>query len=428
MALKDLENEMMRCPRCSECKWVPLAKIKSWRFAQVCPSIGRYNFHSYSGGGKLIMGLSVLQGRADYTDEYLDILHRCQMCGACDVSCKCNKDMEPLSITQELRAKAVEDGQLNPVHMMLLDGLKKEDNTMQAKKADRGKWADGLCVKDINREKTEVYFHAGCRYSFDEGMWPTVRTSVNLLKTAGLDVGIAGKEENCCGGRVYEMGYQGELTKYAEHTGEMLREAGIKTVVTSCSECYHAFKVLYGKIDKALKVEVLHITEYLHRLITQGRLTLTERVPMTVTYQDPCHLGRLGEPFIPWKGEEIKVFNHMYVYDPPKPWRKGTHGVYEVPRDLLRSIPGLNLVEMDRTREYAWCCGAGGGVIDAYPDFAAWTARERIAEAKTTGAEAMVTACPWCKTSFDNAMEEDGDGIKVLDIVELVARAAGKGV
>ena len=172
MALKDYENDMMRCIRCSECKWIPLAQIKSWRFAQVCPSIGRYNFHAYSAGGRLIVGLSVLDDRIGYTDDFLDVLYRCQMCGACDVSCKCNKDIEPLAVAQELRIKAVEDGQLHPVHMMVIDGLRKEDNMMLAEKADRGRWAEGLEVKDITQDQAAVYYHAGCRYCYDEELWP----------------------------------------------------------------------------------------------------------------------------------------------------------------------------------------------------------------------------------------------------------------
>jgi Fe-S oxidoreductase len=423
MALKDYKKDMMRCTRCSECKWIPLAQIKSWRFAQVCPSIGRYNFHAYSAGGRLTMGLSMLINRIGYSDDFLDILYRCQMCGACDVSCKCNKDMEPLAIAQELRIKAVEDGQLLPAHMPVIDGLRKEDNMVQGKKTDRGKWAEGLDVKNITRDKTEVYYHAGCRYCFDEELWPAARGAVTLLKKAGVNVGISGKDENCCGGRAYELGYQGEFTKYAENNIEMLKTAGIKTVVTSCADGYYAFKVLYPKIIKKLDLEVLHITEYLDRLIREGKLKLTKRIPMTVTYHDPCHLGRLGEPYVPWEGVEKKVFNHMYIYDPPKPWRKGTNGVYQVPRDVIKSIPGLELVEMERTREYAWCCGAGGGVIDAYPDFAMWTALERIKEAMDTGAEAIVTACPWCKRNFNDAIKESGDRLKVYDIVELVEQA-----
>lgn len=423
MALKDYERDMLRCARCSECKWIPLAKIKSWRFAQVCPSIGRYNFHAYSGGGRLVMGLSMLKGRIDYTDDYLDILYRCQMCGACDVSCKSNKDLETLAINQELKIKAVSDGQLLPAHMAVIEGLRKEDNMMQGKKADRGNWARGLDLKNVTQNKAEVYYHAGCRYSFDEELGPVVRTAVNLLKKAGVDLSIGGNDESCCGGRAYELGYQGELTKYAENNIDMLKTAGVKTVVTSCSDCYHAFKVLYPQIGKESAFEVVHITEYLERLMRAGKLKLTKKLPMTVTYHDPCHLGRMGEPFIPWEGVEKVVFNQMYIYDPPKPWRKGTNGVYEVPRDVLRSIPGLNLVEMERIKEYAWCCGAGGGVIDAYPDFAIWTALERIQEAKTTGAEAIITACPWCKRNFKDAIKESGDKLEVYDIVELVEQA-----
>lgn len=423
MALEDYRNDMLRCMRCSECKWIPLAKISDWRFAHQCPSISRYNFHAYSSGGRLIMGLSVLEERMDYTDDFLDILYKCTMCGACEVSCKCNKDMENMPITQELRIKAVEDGELLPQQMMVIDSLRKEDNTMMAKRDDRGNWADGLKVKNITEEKAEVYFHAGCRYSFDGELWPEVRAAVNILVNAGVDVGIAGKDETCCGCRVYEMGYLGETTKYAENNVDLLKNSGAKTIVTSCSDCYQGFKVLYRKLGMLADVEVLHITEYIDRLIKEGKLKPSKKVPMKVTYHDPCHLGRLAEPHVPWDGKEKIVFNQMYIYDPPKPWRKGTHGVYEIPRDVIKAVPGVELNEMTRIKEYAWCCGAGGGVIDSYPDFAVWTAKERIEEAKSTGAEALVTACPWCKRNFLDALKESGDDLKVLDIVELVEKS-----
>jgi len=193
--------------------------------------------------------------------------------------------------------------------------------------------------------------------------------------------------------------------------------------VTACADCYQAFKVLYPKIGKQTNVEVLHITEYLDRLMQQGKLKLTQKVPIQVTYHDPCHLGRLGEPFIPWQGQEKIVFNQMYIYDPPKPWRKGTHGVYEIPRNVIKAVPGVELIEMKRIKEYAWCCGAGGGVLDAYPEFAQWTAMERIEEARSTGAEALITACPWCKRNFSDALKESGERLKVMDIIELVEQS-----
>jgi len=423
MALIDYKNDMLRCVRCSECKWVPQAVLSNWRYAQVCPSIGRYKFHSYCGGGRLAIGLAVLEERFEYTEDYLDILYRCQLCGACEVSCKCTKDLENMPIAQELRIKAVEDGEMLPQHMPIIGGLRREDNTMGGRKEDRGRWAEGLKVKNITEEAADVYFHAGCRYSYDEALWPQIRAAVNILKKAGVDVGIAGKDENCCGGRVYEMGYLGEFTKYAESNLEMIKNAGVKTIVTSCADGYQAFKVLYPKNGMPPGVEVLHITEYLDRLIKEGKLKPTRKLPLTVTYHDPCHLGRLAEPYVPWKGEEKIVFNQMYIFDPPKPWRKGTHGVYEPPRDVIKAVPGVNLVEMNRIKEYAWCCGAGGGVIDAYPDFAQWTALERIDEAKSTGAEVLITACPWCYRKFADALKATGDTLRLMDIIELVEQS-----
>jgi len=423
MALQDYEADMERCCRCSYCKFVPYPMNKGERLSNVCPSISRYNFHAYSGGGKLAAGLAFLRGRIGHSDRLLDMTYQCQLCGACDVSCKCEHDLEPLEVLLELRAKSVEDGQMVPAHTVVIEGLRKEDNMMQRAKTERGNWAEGLGVKDLTKEKAEVVYHAGCRLSFDEELWKVARGAVTILLNAGVDVGIMGREEACCGGRPYEMGWQGELTKYAEHNMEMFRTAGVKTLVTSCSDCYHCFKVLYHKIGKRLDIEVLHITEYLDRLIKEGKLKLTKEVPMAVTYHDPCHLGRMGEPWIPWKGKEKKEMGQLILHDPPKEFRRGERGVYESPRNVLRSIPGLRLVEMERIEEYAWCCGAGGGVLEAYPDFATWTAGERIEEAKATGTEALVTACPWCERNFTDAIKERGDGIKVYDIVELVQQA-----
>lgn len=423
MALEDYKADMERCSRCSYCKWVPLAQVKSWRFAQVCPSIWENNFHSYSAGGRFTAALSLLQGRIDYSDKLLEIIYKCQMGGACDVSCKVTRHLEPYQAMLELRAKAVEDGQLLPQHIPVIDGLRKEDNMLQKLKADRGKWAEGLGVKNITKEKAEVYYHAGCRYSFDEDLWPISRGAVNLLKRAGVDVGIAGKDEVCCGGRAYEMGYQSELTKYAESTADMLKIAGAKILVTSCADCYSAFKVLYPKVGINLGVKVMHITEYLNELIKDGRIRFSKSLPMTITYHDPCHLGRLADPWIAWEGVEKKVLNQLIVHEPKKVWRRGANGVYEPPREILNSIPGLKLVEMQRIKEYAWCCGAGGGVKEAYPDFAIRTALERIEEAKSTGAEAMVTACPWCERNFKDAIKPSGDGLKIYDILELVQQA-----
>ncbi len=423
MALEDYRGNMQRCTRCSYCKWVLWDHLKSWRFAKGCPSIGYNNFQSYSAGGRLAVALSLLDGMINYTDGVLDIVYQCQMCGACDVACKiCRYDMEPLATLHELRARLVEDGQLLPMHMFIIDNLKKEDTMIAGKvKADRGKWAEGLNIKDLTKEKAEVAFHAGCRLSYDEELSKVAKAAVTLFKNAGVDIGIMGKEENCCGGRAYEIGYKGEFSKYATNNIEAWTNAGVKTVVTSCSDGYWAFKRLYPEMG--CKIEVLHTVELIERLIKEGRLKFTKTIPKLVTYHDPCHLGRQGEPYIPWKGVEKRIYGQMLVHEPKKPRFNGAYGIYDPPRTILNSIPGLELVEMERIRENAWCCGAGGGVIDAYPDLSSWTVTERIEEARATGAEAIVTACPWCERNFIDAIEKSDTKMKVYDIMEVVQQA-----
>jgi Fe-S oxidoreductase len=301
---------------------------------------------------------------------------------------------------RELRFKLVEDGQVLPQHMLYIDNLRKEDNMVLKPKSERGKWAEGLKVKDLTTEKAEVVFHAGCNYSYDPELQQVARTAVSLLIEAGVDVGIMGKDENCCGSRLYDIGYQGEFTKYAENNIEGWRNAGVKTVVTACSDGYWGMKRLYPEVGA--KFEVLHIVEYIERLIDEGKIKFTKTIPMVVTYHDPCHLGR-----------------RTNLYSPGK----AIQGVYEPPRNILKKIPGIELIEMCRIKEYAFCCGAGGGLREAYPDFSQWTANERITEARTTGAEALVTACPWCERNFLDSVKKNGDKIKILDIVELVRQA-----
>ena len=423
MALEDYRPDMERCSQCSYCKWIPQDKIKSWRFARGCPSIAYSNFNAYSARGRLAVARSLLMGRSDYTDRVLDVIYKDLSCGLCDVSDKvCRYNLEPLGNVLELKARAVTDGQLLPQHMPFIDNLKKEDTMMLGVvKADRGNWAKGLDVKNLTEEKAEVAYFAGCRFSFDEELQKIPRMALTLLKNAGIDVGIMGADESCCGGRAYQMGYRGEFVKFAENNIEAWKTAGVKTVVTSCSDGYFAFKRLYPELGST--VEVLHIVEYIDRLIKEDKLKLSKPVNMTVTYHDPCHLGRQGEPYVPWDGEQKKILNQVVIHEPRKPRYNGAWGIYDPPRDILKSIPGLELVEMERIREYAWCCGSGGGCIDAYPEFSAWTAGERIEEAKTTNAEAIVTACPWCERNFLDAVSSDGGKMKVLDIIELVQQA-----
>jgi Fe-S oxidoreductase len=422
MALEDFVAEMDRCSQCSYCKWIPFDQVKSWRFAKNCPSVSYYNFNSYSARGRYAVARSLLRGQSGVSETVRNIAFTCMTCGSCDVSCKiCRYNLEPLEMVRELKFKLVEDGQGLEAHRAAIATLKAEPSASGRAKAGRGEWADGLDVRRLPAEKAEVVFHAGCRYSFDKNVQPTARAAVQLLKEAGIDVGILGDRESCCGGRIYSMGYRDEFVHLARANIAAWAEAGVKTVITSCADGYHAFKRLYPPLGS--QVEVLHTVEVLERLIREGSLTPRSTIPMTVTYHDPCHLGRQGEPYVPWDGVEKKIKAQIVVYEPNRPRYNGAWGVYDAPRNVLRSIPGLELVEMERTREFSWCCGAGGGVREGYPEFSQWTASERIAEAKASGAQALVSACPWCERNFIDALTSTGERMQVFDVVDLVRKA-----
>jgi len=349
MALSDYERDMEGCSRCSSCKWVPFNQIKSWRFAKNCPSICRYNFHAYSGSGRMIIALSLLQGRSELNDAVTEIIFKCQMCGACDTACKVYRDDIDISeVLLELRAHCIEQGQLVVEHMAMIDALKREDNVLGEPKDKRGEWAQGLDVKDINTESCEVIFHAGCRYSYDPDLRDTVRGQVQLLLKAGVDVGVAGKEESCCGGRAYELGYRGEAQNYAEDLLSRVKASGAKTLITPCADGYAHFRYLYPRMGVELPVEVMHVTQYMEKLLAEGKLRFREEVPLLVTYHDPCHLGRMGEPFlVDWKEDKLQR--------PMSLKRSGRKGIYDAPRNIIKSIPGMELTEMETAGPGAGC-------------------------------------------------------------------------
>ncbi len=420
MGLDQYKGDMDMCCRCSTCKFIPLQQVTGFEYANVCPSISKYNFHSYSAGGRLNIGAAMLRDGFTYSDKLLHIVYNCQMCGACGVSCNYAMDMEVIQPIQEFRMKCVEDEKTNPALDTVIAGLRKQ-GSMVPPTGKRGEWAAGLKIKDATKEKVDVLYHVGCLTSFDKDKQKLAKATAKILQKAGVDFGIAGDAEPCCGGRAYQMGYKEDFLKQAQKNMDLIKKSGATTVVTSCADGYQAFKVLYDQYGLKGDLKVLHISECIDSLIQSGKLKLEKKVDLSVTYHDPCRLGRLGEPWIHWEGKKIP--GDRFVFDPPKTYRKGTYGVYDPPRRVLKSIPGLKFTEMTRIKEYAWCCGAGGGVNESNPEFAKWTAMERIEEAGSTGAEAIVTACPWCEKTFNEAIQNNRGSMKVYDIVELVEQA-----
>jgi Fe-S oxidoreductase len=423
MALTDFRADALRCTRCSYCKWIPFDLVKSHRYAKGCPSIEYGGFHSYSAGGRLATMLSLMDGRSETSDTVVDIAFRCQLCGNCDVACKmCRYDMEPLAALHELRAHLVRQGRVPDSYESVVGRLRDAADTA-GRTAELAAWAEGLGLRDASAEQVDIVFFPGCTYTREPSLRGSVRNAARVLLAAGLSVGVL-PDAGCCSGLAYHMGYRDDFARAAGAMLEQWKSAGVTTVVTPCADCYHTFKRLYPELGS--EVEVLHTVEVVERLIAEGSLDLATPVPLTVTYHDPCHLGRQGEPFVAWQGVEKKIYGQAVVYDPPRPRYNGARGVYDAPRAVLSAIPGVTLVEMERSREAALCCGAGGACREAYPEYAAWVANERIAEARSTGADAVVSACSRCELNLAES-GASGGALLVFDVLDLVARAIGEG-
>jgi Fe-S oxidoreductase len=206
----------------------------------------------------------------------------------------------------------------------------------------------------------------------------------------------------------------------------LFESQGIKKIITSCAGCFNMLKTEYPRyVDHS--IEVVHISQLMEEMLAECRLKPTKRVPMRVTYHDPCHLGRMSEPYEPYEGEKIEILSQVFMWDPPKPERRGAGGVYDAPRNVLKQIPGVELIEMERIREYSYCCGAGGGVKSAFPEFALWTANERVQEAEATGAKGLISVCPFCSTNFKDSLSRKESDMEYYDLTEIVLMSLEEG-
>jgi len=419
--LADYEYEMNNCFRCSHCKFIPWGVLKSHRFSQICPSITRFNFHAYSGSGKVEMALALHQRRITrWTDEMLRILYTCTNCGACQVSCSPNNFLLDLyGIHQALRAKAIEDGAgPMPQHKAFTRSIKENYNPYNEPHKNRFKW---LPTEVTLTNQADVVFWAGCSCSFRRS--EIAQATTKLLNRIGVDFKILGQDEICCGSPIYQTGQHNLAIEIAENVAERIEKSGARTVITSCAGCYGMFKAKYPNLlGREIPFKVLSLAEVLDQKLKRDEITFNE-LPMTVTYHDPCHLGRLSELIPDWNGKWKLTGPHILEPVPEKPIRFGRGGCYNAPRNVIKSIPGVKLVEMERIREYSWCCGAGAGCKSAFPEFAAWAANERLEEAEITGADALISACPFCATNFKDAIASKGSGLRFYDLAELALMA-----
>ena len=339
---------------------------------------------------KFSMRKIVREATFGLTDIESDDIWLCSTCGTCPQQCP--RDVRQIESGVALRRIATEYGVFpttaKPVRGVSAS-LTAEGNPLNEKREDRAKWAEGLSVKPFTEEMEVLYF-SGCYLSYDPRLKKVAVATAKILNKAGVDFGILGTKENCCGESIRKTGDEELFKRLAKENIKTFVDNGVKKILVSSPHCYHTFKNEYPEF--MVNFEVVHITQYISELINEGRLELNKEYAKKVTYHDPCYLGR-------------------------------HNGIYDEPRDVLKKVPGLELNEMSESRETSLCCGGGGGRIwmetlkgERFSDL-------RIEQAMGVGAEVLVTSCPYCITHFEESRLslEDNESLVIKDITEIVA-------
>jgi Fe-S oxidoreductase len=317
---------------------------------------------------------------------------RCTTCGMCPSQCP--RGVGQIEVGMSLRRIATKYGAFPEsvsAARTAAASLATEGNPLGEDRGKRDAWAEGLGVKPF-AEGMEILYFVGCYGSYDPRMKRVAVAIAKILQKAGVDFGILGANESCCGESTRKTGNEAGFRALAKANIKAFVDHGVKRILVSSPHCYETFKNEYPEF--MVHFEVVHMSEFLLQLIEQGRLVLDKKVARKVTYHDPCYLGR-----------------HNGIYDPP--------------REVLKKAPGLQLVEMRDHRENALCCGGGGGRIWMDTPKGERFADLRLAQAKEVGAEALVTTCPYCISNFEEARLGLGDDetLQIKDITEVIAES-----
>ena len=381
------EEIVHRCFRCGYCKFT--GDYSDFN----CPSYRKFAFETYSPGGRMWLIHAWLNDEIKNSKRLQEILFSCATCANCVEHCVFTFSEDLVNIFIAAREEMVNKGIIPPEVRDFLKNININGNPYKEPADERGKWADGTPIQTYDGQ--EYLFYIGCVGSYDERAKKIARAVGNILIKAEVSIGILGNKETCDGNEVRALGEMGLFQHLAEQNIALFKELGIKKIITLDPHAFNAFKKDYPGLGG--EFEIYHYTQILAPLIQSKKIPLKE-YKARVTYHDPCYLGRHNEE-------------------------------YDAPRKILESIPGVDLIEMDQSRENAFCCGGGGGnfFTDILGGGEDSPNRIRVGQALDTAAQIIAVACPQCAKMLDDAIkvEELEDKLEVLDIAEIVTRALG---
>ena len=381
--LEEYYKIIRNCSKCAMCRNMSPWEMQSKEFKDICPSGTRFLFEAYFAPGKMEITRALLDNEIQYSDRLEHIIFACPLCGGCQAQCEEVNVINPLDVLQKLRIKYIKAKGPITAHAKFSESIKELHNPYNEPHENRLDWLPKNIT--INGDAKIAYF-VGCTSSYRRE--EIAKATVNVLNSLGIEFNVLYPNEWCCGSPLFMTGQLDAGLELMKHNLEVIKEKGIETLVFSCAGCYRTFKETYPKYSGDLNFKVCHFTEFLSDFFKNNEIKL-KAFPKSITYHDPCHLGRHSQ-------------------------------VYEAPREVLKQISGIKLIEMERIKENAWCCGAGAGVSSAYKDFAYWTASQRLKEAESTGAEILTTSCPFCITNFVEASKISNISFEIIPLIKII--------
>jgi Fe-S oxidoreductase len=322
-------------------------------------------------------------------------LWECTTCKTCTL--RCPRGLKPMDLVIGMRGILVEEGHIPKTIIEAMESTYKHRNPWGKPKNKRTEWTktlpEEIKVKDFSQgDRAEFLYFVGCTASSDPRIQEVAKALVFNLQRAGVDFGILGNEEQCCGNEVRRMGETGLFEELADANVSRFDSYQIERIFTLCP---HGFNALKNEYPQG-KFEVFHTTQLLAKCLEEGKISFTQEIKKVVTYHDPCFLGK-------------------------------QNNIFDEPRMLLQSIPGITFKELDRSREKSLCCEGGGGRmwVESSSETGQRLAEVRVNDAVELGAEILVTACPFCILTLEDAVKTSGneEKIRVMDVTELLAEA-----
>jgi len=372
------DEQYLSCLRCGLC-------------SASCPVYRESLVESDSPRGRVALVKAASEGSLQPSARFADRIYRCTLCASCTKVCPSGVEVEELLL--DARQDLAEQGLLSPTSRRLADSLLAGHNISGEDNRRRLIWTENLEQPPVGIGKATaplIYF-VGCVASFFPASYSIPQALVQILEAAGAEYGLPGEREWCCGYPLLAAGLRDEARETMAHNLAQVKAMGAATILTTCPSCYHMWHTVYPTILGDLGVRALHATEWLAEVMAQGQLKLRP-LAARVTYHDPCDLGRKS-------------------------------GLYEPPRQVLRQIPGLELVEMAEYHVNALCCGGGGNLESYDAGLTTALAERRLEQARAVDAQYLVSACQQCKRVLSSAARRGAKGrLRVLDVVELVER------